>query len=581
MDSLRQPVAGDDEQHQFCVEVMKRLNIQRRNEHLCDVILEVGSGDHQARLKAHKIVLCAASPFFYNALNIDMTEKKEGVIKLEQTSKAVMGEVLEYLYTGHVDINEQNVFDLLQLADFLIVPNLKVKSVEFISQTLSSSNCLMAYYSAIKYQCPDLQKQASDFMFANFMSVAKSEDFQNLKCEQVEEWISSDEIQVKSEEEVFHVISKWTEGRDPKECKFYELFRHVRVAYMSRSFVLNVVLPHRLVKGSAVCTEVVLNAMKEISSGREDCYFAKPPRICLKSYEDGLVVCGLDKTYCYIPSDNRCYKMADMQTKGQLPGTCMDTCHGKLYIMIISGDGDTTELKRYDPLVNSWDPMEEHAEDTFCAVVNFQGCLYFIGGMSTGGDESKHVHRYNPETNLWQEVAPMSVARWGVCAVADQKSLYAIAGKSGDELLDLVETYDPERNSWSKVGSTSERKMFSCGAIVKGKVFLFGGFLGSDGNETVSSCIEMYDPTSNVWSILQNRNRLCAMSAVSFKENIYVTCRKGDHISLYRYDFDKSELQPCASCCSSDDNNFPPWAIVTSLRIPKDILRTFVKMKAV
>ena len=142
MDSLRQPVAGDDEQHQFCVEVMKRLNIQRRNEHLCDVILEVGSGDHQARLKAHKIVLCAASPFFYNALNIDMTEKKEGVIKLEQTSNAVMGEVLEYLYTGHVDINEQNVFDLLQLADFLIVPNLKVKSVEFISQTLSSSNCL-------------------------------------------------------------------------------------------------------------------------------------------------------------------------------------------------------------------------------------------------------------------------------------------------------------------------------------------------------------------------------------------------------------------------------------------------------
>lgn len=273
--------------------------------------------------------------------------------------------------------------------------------------------------------------------------------------------------------------------------------------------------------------------------------------------------------------------MADMQTKGQLPGTCMDTCHGKLYIMIISGDGDTTELKRYDPFVNSWDPMEEHAEDTFCAVVNFQGCLYFIGAMSTGGDESKHVHRYNPETNLWQEVAPMSVARWGVCAVADQKSLYAIAGKSGDELLDLVETYDPERNSWSKVGSTSERKMFSCGAIVKGKVFLFGGFLGSDGNETVSSCIEMYDPTSNVWSILQNRNGLCAMSAVSFKENIYVTCRKGDQISLYRYDFDKSELQPCASCCSSDDNNFPPWAIVTSLRIPKDILRTFVEMKAV
>ena len=94
MDSLLQPVAGNDEQHQFRVEVMKRVNIQRRNEHLCDVILEVGSGDHQARLKAHKIVLCAASLFFYSALNIDMTEKKEGVIKLDQTTGTAQREGL-------------------------------------------------------------------------------------------------------------------------------------------------------------------------------------------------------------------------------------------------------------------------------------------------------------------------------------------------------------------------------------------------------------------------------------------------------------------------------------------------------
>ena len=69
--------------------MMKRLDLQRRNEHFCDVILEVGSGDDQARLKCHRIVLCAASPFFYNALNNDMKAKKEGVIKLKQTSKSM------------------------------------------------------------------------------------------------------------------------------------------------------------------------------------------------------------------------------------------------------------------------------------------------------------------------------------------------------------------------------------------------------------------------------------------------------------------------------------------------------------
>ena len=96
----------ETDKNQFCVETMKRLDFQRKNEQLCDVILEVGSGDDQARLKAHRVVLCAVSPFFNNALNSDMKEKKEGVIRLEETTKAVMEEVLEYMYTGHVDIND-------------------------------------------------------------------------------------------------------------------------------------------------------------------------------------------------------------------------------------------------------------------------------------------------------------------------------------------------------------------------------------------------------------------------------------------------------------------------------------------
>ena len=113
MDYILEPITETDERS-FCVEMMKRLDIQRRNEQFCDVILEVGSGDDQARLKAHRVVLCAASPFFYNALNSDMKEKKEGVIRLEETSKAVMEEVLEYLYTGDIDINEDSAnFDFI------------------------------------------------------------------------------------------------------------------------------------------------------------------------------------------------------------------------------------------------------------------------------------------------------------------------------------------------------------------------------------------------------------------------------------------------------------------------------------
>ena len=211
-DSSWEPIKETDKQ-QFCVEMMKRLDIQRRNEQFCDVVLEVWNGEDLARFKAHRIVLCAASPFFYSALNNDMKESKEGLIRLEDTSKVAIEELLDYFYTGHVDVTQHNAFDLLKIADFLVIPSLKEVSSKFIIQTLSSSNCLMAYYSAVNYRCIELQEKARDFIFANFTSVIEHEDFLSLTINEVEEWISSDEIRVRGEEDVFQAIVKWAEKR--------------------------------------------------------------------------------------------------------------------------------------------------------------------------------------------------------------------------------------------------------------------------------------------------------------------------------------------------------------------------------
>ena len=241
MESLLEPIV-DNEEHSFCTEMLKRLDIQRRNGHFCDVILEVGSGDDQARLKAHRNVLCAASPFFYNALNIDMKEKKEGVIRLEEMSKASMEEVLDYLYTGHVEISKENAFELFEQADYFLIPTLKALSSKFILQTLDLSNCIMTYYFAVKYQYEELQNGAKDFILANFVAVAGTADFLNLSSKEIEEWISSDKLVVKEEEEVFQVIVKWKENGNKEDVDFLQLLRDVRCIYLSRSSVFNIIL---------------------------------------------------------------------------------------------------------------------------------------------------------------------------------------------------------------------------------------------------------------------------------------------------------------------------------------------------
>ena len=208
--------------------MMKRLDSQRRDELFCDVILEVGSGDDQGRLKAHRVVLCAASLFFFNALNSDMKEKNEGVVRLKETRKSVMEQVLKYLYTGHVDISDQQTaYDLMVAADYFLVLSLKVLASRFIEQTICISNCIMTYYFSLKYKCVELQERSRNFVLANFIAVTESEDFLNLNGKQVEEWIASDEIVVKGDE-VFVAILRWTEKNARRKQSFTELFRHVR-----------------------------------------------------------------------------------------------------------------------------------------------------------------------------------------------------------------------------------------------------------------------------------------------------------------------------------------------------------------
>jgi len=568
---LSSEVIRESDMQLFCVEMMKRLDFQRRNEHFCDVILEVGSGDDQARLRAHRIVLCAASPFFYNALNSDMKEKKERVIRLQETSKALMEEVLEYLYTGHVDINEQNAYDLMATADYFLLPSLKTLSGKVILQTLSLSNCMMAYFSAMEYRCEELQKEARDFIQSNFVAVAETEDFLNLSSKQVEEWISSDEIIVREEEKVFEVVMKWIERSESRKRSLPDLLRHIRFIYVRRDFLFNIILSNPSIKGSLECLDLVLDAVKLVFNGTEDSYFAQPPRNCLKTYEDAIVACGRNKMVCYIPSENKWYDLADMLCSRPSLCQCISSCHGKMYI--IGGGVDGQPVERYDPSSNTWTPLKSFNEILrFTTIVTFQGALYVIGGSDKDHKRLNTVQEYNPETNMWQKVAPLSISRYGVCAVADRNSLYAIGGFSVNGILDIVEKYDPAENTWSSIASTHNKRGHAGGASVNQKVFVFGGL---ESEVPVSEFCEIYDPAMDTWSCITQTVflRKGFTSAVSFKGKVFVCGNFGEDnsekMSLKIYDADKNEWESCM-----DIPLFPRQCRITSLRIPREVLDT-------
>ncbi|XP_078347048.1 kelch-like protein 3 [Oculina patagonica] len=296
----------------------------------CEVTLVVEDGK---QFKAHRQVLSEASPFFEKLLNSDMKESKEGVVRLEMFSQSVMGNALEFIYTGNVQIlAEDNARDLIIVADYLFLQNLKTLAVGVLLQKMYTSNCISTYHFSEKYQCEELVSKTKKFILANFTTLyeADREKVLSMSSNEFQMWISSDEINVTAEEDVFKIILVWIDHDKSKRKKYFSaLFSHVRLVYVSHDFLCSNIATNDLVNDNEDCLALVEDAIRLIESRKYD-NLPVTPRKCLEV--PVIVACSPLKgghIQCYFPRDDQWCSL------GKMPFSFVDSnftpCHGKIY----------------------------------------------------------------------------------------------------------------------------------------------------------------------------------------------------------------------------------------------------------
>ena len=427
------------QENNFDVSSIKRVFVPEDTiAHPCDLTLVVEDGK---KFKAHGHVLSKASPFFEKVLNTDMAESKERLVRLEMTSEFIMGSILEFIYTGSVQIlAEDNAQELIAMADYLFIPDLKTLAGSVLVQKLDASNCISIYLFGEMYRCHELIFGSKKFIFENFTSVAKSEEFLNMSSRNVETFISSDEIDVSAEEDVFEIIIRWIDHDKAKRKKYFsQLFRHVRLVYVSRP------------------GDIVTNDLVEEN---EDCLLRDNDNIApRKSLETPVIVVSQggeekDEILCYFPRQDTWGTLLG----NELPQFCGDllSCHGKLYFIRMP------EMRCYDPFADRWTslPIQEgrrfrqmfvRNEDELYALVSddqitCSECdLLRSRGINTpcGKKHLSTITRYKPESNLWEDVSSFDLgSRGSICIVAKGNFIYFIGGRRRRKILTDADRYD-------------------------------------------------------------------------------------------------------------------------------------------
>ena len=482
------------EQTSFCVELMKRLNIQRKEDYLCDVTLVTNDNSD---FKAHRNVLSAASPFFCKLLESDMKENREGIIRFEEISGSIMEDVLEFIYTGTVEITQTNAEELIVTGNYLIIPSLKTASGRFLETEMSNCNCISTFYLAEKYDCVELIHNSRKFIHENFASVGEMDEFLSLEAKEAAVWISSDEIAVKAEADVFKIILKWVEhGKTERKAVFDELFRHVRLSFLSRDFLEDVVT-NELVRENLACVKLVMDATVKMATFTSDDDLPQSPR---KGLETRVILARGGKfTFCYLPEKDQ-WKRLPHGSTDRNQKTQMLTFRDQLFTF-----DEFSKAEKYDPVFNCWSMSDLIDVLAYSAIVTVvKGDMYSIEVNKPVGKST--IKRYNVELCTWQTVVESPQGcRNSSCAIASGSYLYLLGGSvpgnasyvSKAERFNIVETH------WEEIADMQQGRGGAFGVASEEKIFVAGGL--SEKRKVSKKC-EMYNVSTNEWHFIGSLN---------------------------------------------------------------------------
>ncbi|XP_046547908.1 LOW QUALITY PROTEIN: kelch-like protein 20 [Haliotis rubra] len=480
---------------------LEAINVLRKHRELCDVVLIVG----QKKIFAHRVILSACSPYFHAMFTGELAESRQTEVTIRDIDETAMELLIDFCYTSNITVEESNVQTLLPAACLLQLAEIQDVCCEFLKRQLDPSNCLGIRAFADTHACRDLLRIADKFTQHNFQEVMESEEFMLLPVNQLVDIISSDELNVRNEEQVYNACMGWVKYNiQERRTHLPTVIQHVRLPLMSPKFLVGTVGADLLIKSDEACRDLVDEAKNYLLLPQERPLMQGPrtrPRKPIKCGEVLFAVGGwcsgdaISSVEKYDPQTNEWLLVAPMSKRRC--GVGVAVLNDLLYA-VGGHDGQSylNSIERYDPHTNQWssDVAPTSSCRTSVGVAVLGDYLYAVGGQD-GVSCLNYVERYDPQTNKWAKVASMSTRRLGVGVAVLCSFLYAVGGSDGTCPLNTVERYDPRTNRWTPVAPMGTRRKHLGVAVYNNMIYAVGG---RDDTTELSSA-EKYNPQTNTW----------------------------------------------------------------------------------
>ena len=387
---------------------------------------------------------------------------------------------------------------------------MKIENFQQVKNNVNINNAALFYKLAHDFNFTDFTKRVLSYIERFFVLVCENKNFLELDLDSFRKIISSSEINIDCEIEIFNAIDSWVKY-DFQERSDYLIYflSKVRLSLLS-DHAINAILSssfsYRKIDGF---TAILKDELQKRRNLDKNILIIDSNRYCSQNNFDILISCGtndkLNRRFMDYPNktlsniqqiDSRNFNTVKelAPIKHGRKNAKSVYCRGAVYLFggLDEDDHAVIPVEKYSLLTNSWETvanMIDYRTYGFCSCA-FMDQVYIIGHFIYSS------LKFDTKNNKWKVIPKMNEERTGQACTVFGGRIVVCGGWNVEnpDGLNSVVAYDPFSHSWTSMPRMIERRRFNHKLIaMRNKLFVVGNFFA---NETILKC-EVFDSASN------------------------------------------------------------------------------------
>ena len=187
-----------------------------------------------------------------------MVESRKPQVTIKDIDEMAMKLLIEFAYTAKIAIDVENVQLLLFASSILQIEPVANACCDFMKTHLHPTNCIGVRNFAEQHGRVELIQKTDQYVLSKFTLVKDQEEFYTIPAQYLENIISSADLNVKSETEVYEAVMSWVKhDLDSRRQHLPDLLSRVRLPLLRPEYLIQTVCKEEVLRTDLRCRDLI------------------------------------------------------------------------------------------------------------------------------------------------------------------------------------------------------------------------------------------------------------------------------------------------------------------------------------